>query len=226
MILSVENVYKSYSLQSKDDTPILKGVSFSVSEGEYVSLIGPSGAGKSTLLHLIGTLDTVDSGSIHFRYNKEMVDLTKQSQDVIAQLRNKEIGFVFQFHHLLPEFSALENIFLPSIIAGNYSKQQQKKAEHLMESLGILHRKGNKPHELSGGEQQRVAIARALFSEPSILLADEPTGNLDSANTENILQLFDEIRSKHSLTIIVATHSEAVAKRTQRTITLKDGLIV
>lgn len=226
MILSVENVYKSYSLQAKNDTPILKGVSFSVTEGEYVSLVGPSGAGKSTLLHLIGTLDSVDSGSIFFRNNNEMLDVTKQNQDTISRLRNKEIGFVFQFHHLLPEFTALENIYLPSIISGNYSKEQVKRAESLLESLGIVHRKGNKPHELSGGEQQRVAIARALFSEPSILLADEPTGNLDSANTENILHLFDEIRSKYSLTIIVATHSEAVAKRTSRTITLKDGLIV
>lgn len=226
MILSVENIYKSYSLQSKDDTPILKGVSFSVSEGEYVSLIGPSGAGKSTLLHLIGTLDAVDSGSIFFKNNKEMVDLTKLSQEKIERLRNQEIGFVFQFHHLLPEFTALENIFLPSIIAGDYSKEKKEKALSLMETLGVVHRKENKPHELSGGEQQRVAIARALFSDPSILLADEPTGNLDSANTENILHLFDEIRSKYSLTIIVATHSEAVAKRTMRTITLKDGLVV
>lgn len=226
MILSVENVYKSYSLQTKNDTPILKGVSFSVEQGEYVSLVGPSGAGKSTLLHLIGTLDSVDSGAINFRYNNEMIDLTKQRPDVIASVRNSSIGFVFQFHHLLPEFTALENIYLPSIIAGNYSKQQKEKAESLMETLGVVHRKGNKPHELSGGEQQRVAIARALFSNPTLLLADEPTGNLDSANTDNILQLFEDIRSKYSLTIIVATHSETVAKSTKRTITLKDGLIV
>lgn len=226
MIINVENVFKSYSLQTKNDTPILKGVSFSVEKGEYVSLVGPSGAGKSTLLHLIGTLDSVDSGSIHFQYNNEMIDLTKQRPNVISAIRNTSIGFVFQFHHLLPEFTALENIYLPSIIAGNYSKEQKEKALSLMESLGVVHRKGNKPHELSGGEQQRVAIARALFSNPTLLLADEPTGNLDSANTDNILQLFDDIRNQYAVTIVVATHSETVAKSTKRTITLKDGLIV
>ncbi len=226
MILSVQNVYKSYSLQSKNDTPILKGVSFSVEKGEYLSLVGPSGAGKSTLLHLIGTLDSVDSGSILFTNNNKEIELTNENQDVISTIRNSSIGFVFQFHHLLPEFTAVENVFLPSIIAGTYSKKDKEKAEELLETLGVVHRKNNKPHELSGGEQQRVAIARALFSEPALLLADEPTGNLDSANTEKILQLLDEIRNKYSLTIIVATHSETVAKRSNRTITLRDGLIL
>jgi len=226
LILSVQNVYKSYSLQSKNDTPILKGVSFSVEKGEYLSLVGPSGAGKSTLLHLIGTLDSVDSGSILFTNNNKEIELTNENQDVISTIRNSSIGFVFQFHHLLPEFTAVENVFLPSIIAGTYSKKDKEKAEELLETLGVVHRKNNKPHELSGGEQQRVAIARALFSEPALLLADEPTGNLDSANTEKILQLLDEIRNKYSLTIIVATHSETVAKRSNRTITLRDGLIL
>lgn len=223
-ILKAENIVKSYTKLQKV-TPVLKNVSLSINEGEFISIVGPSGAGKSTLLHIIGGIDKPDSGkSVIYLDNKE-IEYSKVSSDKLAKIRNKYLGFVFQFHHLLPEFSAVENIMLPAMIWGlSYSKSKEK-AKTLLKIVSLDIRETHRPSELSGGEQQRVAIARALINEPKIVFADEPTGNLDRDNSINILNLIQDLQKTLNITFIIATHSDDVAAGSHRIVKMRDGII-
>jgi lipoprotein-releasing system ATP-binding protein len=216
-MLQAVNLYKSYG-----QLPILKNINVSFSENEMVAIVGPSGAGKSTLLHLLGTLDTADSGSILFN-NK---DLSKLKAKELNKLRNKEFGFIFQFHHLLPEFTAIENVCIPGWIAEQSLTQTRKRAAELLEIVGLSHRIEHKPSELSGGEQQRVAIARALMNNAKVIFADEPTGNLDTQNAQQINDLFRDLKKEFRQTFIIVTHNEELAKSADRIIHMKDGEIV
>ena len=225
IILSARDLVKSYSLRSHNDTPVLRGVSLDVIHREFLALMGPSGAGKSTLLHLLGLLDAPDKGEIHVCIGNERFECGKLSPKTADALRNRHIGFVFQFHHLLPEFTALENVMMPALIANAPVSEAKSRAAALLESVGLTRRTGHKPAELSGGEQQRVAIARALINEPSLIIADEPTGNLDSANAAAILELITHLRDTRDLTFIVATHSPDVAALAGRIIIMRDGAI-
>jgi lipoprotein-releasing system ATP-binding protein len=201
---------------------VLKGVDLSIKSGEIVSIVGSSGAGKSTLLHILGTLDTATAGQVLL--NGERID--KLKGNALAKFRNKNIGFIFQFHHLLPEFTALENVCIPGWIAGKKKKETEKKATELLQILGLAERLQNKPHQLSGGEQQRVAVARALINNPAIIMADEPTGNLDSNNARDLHNLFIELRDKYNQTFLIVTHNEELAAMSDRIVHMKDGKIV
>lgn len=198
---------------------VLKGVDISIEKGEIVSIVGSSGAGKTTLLHILGTLDRPDKGELYFEGRR--MDQLKGKE--LASFRNKNIGFVFQFHHLLPEFSALENVCIPGWIAGEKSSLLEKKAMKLLERLGIAERASHKPSALSGGEQQRVAVARALINEPGIIFADEPTGNLDSANATSLHRLFQQLRDELNQTFVIVTHNEELAAMSNRIVHLRDG---
>ncbi len=201
---------------------VLKGVDLKINKGEIVSIVGSSGAGKSTLLHILGTLDTPNKGQVFLK--GERIDMLKGN--ALARFRNKNIGFIFQFHHLLPEFTALENVCIPGWIAGKKRKEVTQKATELLKTLGLGNRLENKPHQLSGGEQQRVAVARALINDPAIVMADEPTGNLDSANGRELHKLFIELRDKFQQTFLIVTHNEELAAMSDRVVHMKDGLIV
>ena len=201
---------------------VLKGIDFSVAKSEVVAIMGASGAGKSTLLQILGTLSTPDKGSLMI----DGIDVLKLSGDAMAEFRNLRLGFVFQFHHLLPEFSALENVMIPSFIAGTSRRDAQKRASELLSDLGLAGRFDHKPSQLSGGEQQRVAIARALVNNPAVLFADEPSGNLDSKTKEEIHQLFFDLRDKYGQTILIVTHDPDLAKMCDRTLYMVDGLFV
>lgn len=216
-MLSATNIQKKYG-----QLQVLKGVDISISKGEIVSIVGSSGAGKSTLLHILGTLDNADAGQIIL--NNERVD--KLTGKKLAAFRNRQIGFVFQFHHLLPEFTALENVCIPGWIAGGKKAAVQARAEELLKTLGLANRLENKPQQLSGGEQQRVAVARALINNPSIIMADEPTGNLDSANAKELHQLFIDLRNQFNQTFLIVTHNEELAKMSDRIVHMKDGRII
>lgn len=205
-----------------DKLEVLKGVDIAVSKGEIVSIVGSSGAGKSTLLHILGTLDKADRGLISLN-GQNIGSLTGNK---LSAFRNKHIGFVFQFHHLLPEFTALENVCIPGWIAGTKKKDVLAKAGGLLQSLGLSDRMENKPQQLSGGEQQRVAVARALINDPAIVLADEPTGNLDSTNARELHQLFIDLRKKLGQTFLIVTHNEELAKMSDRILQMKDGRII
>lgn len=200
---------------------VLKGVDMSVDRGEIVSIVGPSGSGKSTLLHILGTLDKPASGEISIAGKRINFGNDKE----LAAFRNSHIGFVFQFHHLLPEFSALENVCIPGWIAGKKRKQVEQRGLELLDLLGLAQRAENKPQQLSGGEQQRVAVARALINNPDIVFADEPTGNLDSANARELHQLFFDLRQRFSQTFLVVTHNEELAAMSDRTLHMTDGKI-
>ena len=193
-----------------------------IAKGEIVSIVGPSGSGKSTLLHILGTLDEPAEGEI-FLQNKRIHDLKGRP---LAAFRNRHIGFVFQFHHLLPEFSALENVCIPGWIAGRRKKEVEEQAMGLLQVLGVGHRTENKPGALSGGEQQRVAVARALINKPDIVFADEPTGNLDTANAKELHQLFFDLRNRFAQTFLIVTHNEELARMSDRVVHMKDGLLV
>ena len=201
---------------------VLKGVDLTINKGEIVSIVGSSGAGKSTLLHILGTLDTPDKGEVFL--HGERSDLLKGNK--LAKFRNKNIGFVFQFHHLLPEFTALENVCIPGWISGKKRKETENKASELLQTLGLTDRLHNKPHQLSGGEQHRVAGARALINDPAIVLADEPTGNLDSANGRELYKLFLDLKERFQQTFLIVTHNEELAKMGDRVVVMKDGKIV
>jgi lipoprotein-releasing system ATP-binding protein len=216
-MLKAVNITRKYG-----QLEVLKGVDIEVNKGEMVSIVGSSGAGKSTLLHILGTLDRPDSGSIWL--NNQSVDELRGEK--LAAFRNQHIGFVFQFHHLLPEFSALENISIPGWIAGTPKKQVATRAMELLSLLGLADRAEHKPNQLSGGEQQRVAVARALINQPDIIFADEPTGNLDSANAKELHQLFGTLRDRFNQTFLIVTHNEELAALSDRTLHMKDGVIV
>jgi lipoprotein-releasing system ATP-binding protein len=216
-MLTARNLTKNYS-----NLHVLKGVSMSVSAGEIVTIVGSSGAGKSTLLHLLGTLDTPSSGEVWLND----VNLALLRGNALADFRNRHMGFIFQFHHLLPEFTALENVCIPGYIAGTKKAAVKERAAFLLETLGLADRIGHKPNELSGGEQQRVAVARALINTPDIVMADEPTGNLDSHNARELHQLFIELRDKFKQTFIIVTHNEELAPLSDRQLVMRDGRIV
>ncbi|MDD4544933.1 MAG: ABC transporter ATP-binding protein [Bacteroidales bacterium] len=216
-MIEVKSLYKSY-----DSLTVLKDINITINKSEIVSIVGASGAGKTTLLQIIGTLDKADKGEVWIN-NKNINQLKDNS---LSAFRNKEIGFVFQFHHLLPEFTALENVCIPAYIAKETKKNARIKAEELLDLLNLKDRINHKPSELSGGEQQRVAVARALINHPSILLADEPSGNLDSNNAKELHNLFFKLRELYNQTIIIVTHNEELAEMSDRKIIMKDGSIV
>lgn len=201
---------------------VLKGIDLHINKGEVVSIVGPSGAGKTTLLQIIGTLDRADAGSV--RLNG--VDVCCLKEKELSVFRNRQIGFVFQFHQLLPEFTALENVMMPALIAGVSSVDAMKKAKDTLDFLGLSERASHKPSELSGGEKQRVAVARALINHPSVILADEPSGSLDTQNKEELHQLFFDLRDRMGQTFVIVTHDEGLASLTDRTIHMKDGKII
>src|SRR5258705_1799303 len=216
-MLTGKNIYKRYGT-----IEVLKGVDIEIKKGEIASIVGPSGSGKSTLLHILGTLDKADMGEI--RMNGSIMNLLQGKK--LAAFRNKHIGFGFQFHHLLPEFTALENVCIPGWLARRKKNDVKEKAEELLKMLGLSQRMENKPNEMSGGEQQRVAVARALINNPDIVFADEPTGNLDSANAKELHQLFFDLRKKFNQTFLIVTHNEELAKLSDRVLHMKDGKIV
>ncbi len=215
-MIKTQGITKSFgSLQ------VLKGIDLSIYKGEVVSIVGPSGAGKTTLLQIIGTLDRPDSGSVYV----DSVDVTTLSQKKLADFRNQHIGFVFQFHQLLPEFTAIENIMIPAYIAGSSRKEAQHRAAELLDFMGLTDRASHKPNELSGGEKQRVAVARALVNNPAVILADEPSGSLDTKNKQELHQLFFDLRDQFGQTFVIVTHDEQLANITDRTIHMRDGLL-
>lgn len=216
-MIKASNIYKSFG-----NVNVLKGVDLTINKGEIACIVGASGAGKSTLLQIIGTLDKADKGSITI----DNQDISSLNQRKLAAFRNKKIGFVFQFHHLLPEFTALENICIPAYIAGVSKKEANEKAMQLLDYLNLTNRKDHKPSMLSGGEQQRIAVARALINNPAIILADEPSGNLDSQSAKDLHNLFFDLRDKTGQTFIIVTHNPQLAEMADRTFTMKDGLIV
>ena len=215
-MITIKDIKKSFG-----SLEVLKGIDLHIEKGEVVSIVGPSGAGKTTLLQIIGTLDKPDSGSILI----DNVNVTTLSQKKLADFRNRHIGFVFQFHQLLPEFTALENIMIPAYIAGTGSKAAKQRAEELLQFMGLSDRAKHKPNELSGGEKQRVAVARALVNNPAVILADEPSGSLDTKNKEELHQLFFDLRDKFGQTFVIVTHDEQLASITDRTIHMRDGLL-
>lgn len=223
VIIRAEKIDKSYSIGDKKAADVVRGLSLELIRGEYAALVGPSGAGKSTLLHLLGALDRPDSGKIVLRDDGRDYDYARLSEKELSYVRSKKIGFIYQFHHLLPEFTALENVAIPAMIAGDSFATASKKALELLEATGVAHRKDHKPKELSGGEQQRAAVARALVNRPSVVLADEPTGNLDFNNSAKILDLISDLKKSYDLTFVTATHSEEVASRADRSLLIKDG---
>ena len=216
-MIEIKDVTKNFgSLQ------VLKGIDLRIEKGEVVSIVGPSGAGKTTLLQILGTLDKPDNGSVVV----DGIETSTLSTNKLSEFRNMHLGFVFQFHQLLPEFTAIENIMIPAYIAGMKPKETRNRAEELLEFMGLSDRATHKPNELSGGEKQRVAVARALMNNPAVILADEPSGSLDSKNKEELHKLFFELRDKFGQTFVIVTHDETLATLTDRTIHLKDGRIV
>jgi lipoprotein-releasing system ATP-binding protein len=216
-MLTASNIHKYY-----DQLWVLKGVNLEIKQGEIASIVGPSGSGKSTLLHILGTLDHPSEGEVSV--NSRKVNFLNDKQ--VAAFRNRHIGFVFQFHHLLPEFTALENVCIPGWMAGKNKREVSERAESLLKTLGLGSRIENKPNALSGGEQQRVAVARALINKPDIIFADEPTGNLDSANARELHQLFFDLRKQFNQTFLIVTHNEELAKMSDRILHMKDGKII
>ena len=215
-MIKLEGITKSFgSLQ------VLKGIDLEINKGEIISIVGPSGAGKTTLLQIMGTLDEPDAGVVQI--DGTMVSRMKEKE--LSAFRNKNIGFVFQFHQLLPEFTALENVMIPALIAGVSSKEAHERAMKILDFMGLVDRASHKPNELSGGEKQRVAVARALINDPAVILADEPSGSLDTHNKEDLHQLFFDLRDRLGQTFVIVTHDEGLAKITDRTVHIEDGMI-
>ena len=217
VMIKIEGIKKSFG-----NLQVLKGIDLQVCKGEVVSIVGSSGAGKTTLLQIIGTLDRADEGRVIIAGE----DVTNLSSDRMARFRNRHIGFVFQFHQLLPEFTALENVMMPAFIAGTSNKEAKKRAMELLDFMGLTERADHKPNELSGGEKQRVAVARALMNNPELVLADEPSGSLDTKNKEELHRLFFDLRDRFGQTFVIVTHDETLASLTDRTIRMKDGVII
>lgn len=215
-MIDIKGIKKSFG-----SLEVLKGIDLHIDKGEVVSIVGPSGAGKTTLLQIIGTLDKPDAGII----SVDGIDVTRLSSKKLSDFRNQHIGFVFQFHQLLPEFTAIENIMIPAYIAGSSNKLARQRAEDLLRFMGLSDRANHKPNELSGGEKQRVAVARALVNSPAVILADEPSGSLDSKNKEELHQLFFDLRNQYGQTFVIVTHDEGLANITDRTIKMRDGLL-
>lgn len=216
-MIQLRNITKSFG-----DLQVLKGIDLDIHQGEIVSIVGASGAGKTTLLQIMGTLDKADTGAITI----DGVDVSALGQKQLSHFRNQKIGFVFQFHQLLPEFTALENIMIPAFIGGMGKKAARQRAEELLAFMGLTERASHKPNELSGGEKQRVAVARALMNHPAVIMADEPSGSLDSHNKEELHRLFFELRDKMGQTFVIVTHDETLASISDRTIHMKDGQII
>lgn len=221
-LLKAANIYKSYISRTDETTQVLNGLELAVNQKDFISIQGVSGSGKSTLLHIIGGLDLPDSGTITIN-NGSQIDLYSQSDKLLSKLRNKFFGFIFQFHHLLPEFTSIENVAMPALIAGLEKKLAYQKAESFLEKVGMKEKMQKKPSTLSGGEQQRVAIARALINNPRIVLADEPTGNLDAANSSQFLELMLNLIAELDTTFIIATHSIEIAEKATRKYLLLNG---
>ena len=216
MMIKLEGITKSFgSLQ------VLKGIDLEINKGEIVSIVGPSGAGKTTLLQIMGTLDEPDAGVVQI----DGTVVSRMKEKELSAFRNKNIGFVFQFHQLLPEFTALENVMIPALIAGVSSKEAHERAMKILDFMGLVDRASHKPNELSGGEKQRVAVARALINDPAVILADEPSGSLDTHNKEDLHQLFFDLRERLGQTFVIVTHDEGLSKITDRTIHMVDGMI-
>ena len=213
-MIDIKGIKKSFG-----SLEVLKGIDLHIDKGEVVSIVGPSGAGKTTLLQIIGTLDRPDTGTITI----DGIDVSKLSSKKLSDFRNQHIGFVFQFHQLLPEFTAIENIMIPAYIAGASHREAKQRAQELLDFMGLSDRASHKPNELSGGEKQRVAVARALINHPAVILADEPSGSLDSKNKEELHQLFFDLRDKFGQTFVIVTHDEQLASITDRTIHMRDG---
>ena len=216
-MIDIKNITKSFGALQ-----VLKGIDLHIDKGEVVSIVGPSGAGKTTLLQIIGTLDRPDTGTVQV----DGIDVTSLSSKRLSDFRNAHLGFVFQFHQLLPEFTAIENIMIPAYIAGKSQKAAKSRAEELLHFMGLSDRASHKPNELSGGEKQRIAVARALVNNPAVILADEPSGSLDTKNKEDLHRLFFDLRDQFGQTFVIVTHDEQLATLTDRTIHLCDGLIV
>ena len=222
-IITATDLHKSYRPSGQAPTVVLRGASLKVDPGEFLAIIGPSGAGKSTLLHILASLDDADSGEVNYNFADSQFNSLELTSTNLAQLRNSYLGVVFQFHHLLPEFTALENVAMPALVAGLDQRTATNDARELLEKVGVADRADHAPSELSGGEQQRVAIARALVNKPKVLFADEPTGNLDSANAEKISELIAEVQASTGVTCIIATHSERLAANAHRKVFMVDG---
>lgn len=215
-MIKLEGITKSFgSLQ------VLKGIDLEINKGEIISIVGPSGAGKTTLLQIMGTLDELDAGVVQI----DGTVVSRMKEKELSAFRNKNIGFVFQFHQLLPEFTALENVMIPALIAGVSSKEAHERAMKILDFMGLVDRASHKPNELSGGEKQRVAVARALINDPAVILADEPSGSLDTHNKEDLHQLFFDLRDRLGQTFVIVTHDEGLAKITDRTVHIVDGMI-
>lgn len=215
-MIKLRNITKSFG-----DLQVLRGIDLDIARGEVVSIVGPSGAGKTTLLQIMGTLDKADGGSIEI----DGVDVNHLSQSKLSKFRNQKIGFVFQFHQLLPEFTALENVMIPAFIGGMGKREARARAEELLTFMGLMDRADHKPNELSGGEKQRVAVARALVNNPAVVMADEPSGSLDTKNKEELHRLFFDLRDRFGQTFVIVTHDEGLAQITDRTIHMRDGVI-
>ncbi len=219
-MIIAENLQKSYG-----EVDVLKGVQLHIKKGEIVAIVGPSGAGKTTLLQILGTLDTPEKNT-DFQLKINNTSIKNLPDNEISKFRNEHIGFIFQFHQLLPEFTALENVCIPAYIGGKQKTEVEKRAKELLAFLGLSHRENHKPNQLSGGEQQRVAVARALINNPSVIFADEPSGNLDSVSAKNLHELFFKLRDEFGQTFVLVTHNKELAEMADRTLTMKDGVIV
>jgi len=219
VIIKTEKIVKSYDITKTNRLEVLKGIDLEIYKGEIAAIVGKSGAGKSTLLHIIGTLDKPDKGKVYF----DSTDVFEMSDKQLSSFRNKSVGFIFQFHHLLPEFTVIENILIPSLISG---RKNREAADRIISEVGLSDRINHKPSEISGGEAQRVAIARALINSPKIVLADEPTGNLDTENAESVIDLIFKLRERLGQTFVIVTHNEEFAQRCDRIIKIADGIII